>query len=116
MPVYTKELSLPDGRTITLETGKLARQAQGAVVLKLGNTMLLATVGVSKEPKADASFLPLFVDYQEKFAGAGRIPGGFLKEKVASSIMKYLPPVSSTGLSDRFSPKIFILKRRYLSK
>ncbi|MGD1894591.1 MAG: polyribonucleotide nucleotidyltransferase [Cyclobacteriaceae bacterium] len=74
----TKEITLNDGRTITIETGKLARQADGAVVVRMGDTMLLATVVSAAEAREDASFFPLSVDYQEKFAAAGKIPGGFL--------------------------------------
>jgi polyribonucleotide nucleotidyltransferase len=79
--VISKSCKLPDGREITIETGKLARQADGAVVLKMGNTMLLATVVASQEGKEGADFLPLSVDYQEKFASTGKIPGGFLKRE-----------------------------------
>ncbi|HLZ15745.1 MAG TPA: polyribonucleotide nucleotidyltransferase [Cyclobacteriaceae bacterium] len=79
--VITKTCKLPDGREITIETGKLARQADGAVVLKMGNTMLLATVVANQEGKEGADFLPLSVDYQEKFASTGKIPGGFLKRE-----------------------------------
>ena len=70
---------LGDGRTVTLETGKLARQADGSVVVKIGDTMLLASVVSNLTPKEDIDFFPLSVDYQEKFASAGRIPGGFFK-------------------------------------
>jgi polyribonucleotide nucleotidyltransferase len=77
----TKSCSLPDGREITIETGKLARQADGSVVLRMGNTMLLATVVSNKEGKEGADFLPLSVDYQERFASTGRIPGGFLRRE-----------------------------------
>ena len=73
--------SLPDGREISIETGKLARQADGSVVLRMGNTMILATAVASQDPKEGADFLPLSVDYQEKFASTGRIPGGFLKRE-----------------------------------
>jgi polyribonucleotide nucleotidyltransferase len=79
--IITKSCALPDGRQITIETGKLARQADGAVVLRMGNTMLLATVVASQEPVEGADFLPLSVDYQEKFASTGKIPGGFLKRE-----------------------------------
>ena len=79
--IITKSFRLEDGREITIETGKLARQADGAVVVRMGNTMLLATVVSNKEAKAEVDFLPLSVDYQEKFASAGRIPGGFLKRE-----------------------------------
>lgn len=79
--IVTKEITLPDGRTITIETGKLARQADGAVVVRMGNTMLLATVVANQEAREGVDFLPLSVDYQEKFAAAGRIPGGFIKRE-----------------------------------
>jgi polyribonucleotide nucleotidyltransferase len=79
--VITKSCKLPDGREISIETGKLARQADGSVVLKMGNTMLLATVVSAQEGKEGADFLPLSVDYQEKFASTGKIPGGFLKRE-----------------------------------
>ena len=77
----TKSCSLPDGRVITIETGKLARQADGAVVLRMNDTMLLATVVSNKEGKEGADFLPLSVDYQERFASTGKIPGGFLRRE-----------------------------------
>ena len=79
--IISKSCKLPDGREITVETGKLARQADGSVVLRMGNTMLLATVVASPEGKEGADFLPLSVDYQEKFAATGKIPGGFLKRE-----------------------------------
>ncbi len=72
---------LDDGREVTIETGKLARQADGAVTVRCGNAILLATVVASKEPKPGQSFFPLTVDYQEKFASAGRIPGSFFKRE-----------------------------------
>lgn len=79
--IITKSCTLPDGREITIETGKLARQADGSVVLKMGNTMLLATVVSSEKAVEGADFLPLSVDYQEKFASTGKVPGGFLKRE-----------------------------------
>ncbi|MEL7531992.1 MAG: polyribonucleotide nucleotidyltransferase [Bacteroidota bacterium] len=79
MNVITKSVTLPDGREITLETGALAKQADGAVVLRCGDTMLLATVVAKKEINVETDFLPLSVDYMEKFAAAGRFPGGFFK-------------------------------------
>ena len=79
--VFTKTIYLADGRSITIETGKLAKQADGSVVVRMGDTMLLATVVASKNAKDGVDFLPLSVDYQEKFASAGRIPGGFLKRE-----------------------------------
>jgi polyribonucleotide nucleotidyltransferase len=82
-----QSITLPSGNgsEITIETGKLAKQADGAVVLKLGKTMLLATVVSNKEFREGADFLPLSVDYQEKYAAAGRFPGGFLKRESRSS-------------------------------
>src|SRR5690349_18802226 len=79
--VITKTCKLPDGREITIETGKLARQADGSVVLRMGNTMLLATVVSAQDAKEGTDFLPLSVDYQEKFASTGKVPGGFLKRE-----------------------------------
>ncbi len=76
-----KTIELADGRTITIETGKLAKQADGAVVVRMGETMLLATVVSAKDAKDDVDFMPLAVDYREKFAAAGRFPGGFLKRE-----------------------------------
>ncbi|RME15331.1 MAG: polyribonucleotide nucleotidyltransferase, partial [Bacteroidetes bacterium] len=77
----THTFDIGDGRTITLETGKLARQADGAAVVKFNNTMLLATVVSAKEAKEGVDFMPLTVDYQEKFAASGRIPGSFFKRE-----------------------------------
>jgi polyribonucleotide nucleotidyltransferase len=74
-------LQLSDGREISIETGKMARQADGSVVVRMGNCMILATVVATKEPKPGQSFFPLTVDYQEKFASAGRIPGSFFKRE-----------------------------------
>jgi len=76
-----KKIALADGREVSIETGRLAKQADGSVVVKMGGTMLLATVVSSKEAKEGVDFLPLSVDYQEKFAAAGKIPGGFLKRE-----------------------------------
>src|SRR5215207_8263099 len=70
-----------DGRIVTIETGKMARQADGAVTVRLGNCIILATVVANKELKEGQSFFPLSVDYQEKFASAGRIPGSFFKRE-----------------------------------
>ena len=81
----THSFDLGDGRMVTLETGKLAKQADGAVVVRLGNTMILATIVSNKEAKAGVDFLPLTVDYQEKFASAGRFPGGFFKREAKLS-------------------------------
>ena len=79
--VITKTIALPDGRVITIETGKLAKQADGSAVVRMGDTMLLATVVSAQEAKEGVDFLPLSVDYQEKFASSGKIPGGFLKRE-----------------------------------
>lgn len=79
--VITKTINLPDGRTITIETGKLAKQADGSVVVRMGDTMILATVVSNKEAAEGVDFLPMSVDYQEKFASTGKVPGGFLKRE-----------------------------------
>jgi polyribonucleotide nucleotidyltransferase len=79
--VVEKAIELTDGRSIILETGKLAKQADGAVVLKFGKTMLLATVVTAKVAKEDVDFMPLQVEYKEKFASSGRFPGGFMKRE-----------------------------------
>ncbi len=76
-----KTFDIGGGRMVTIETGRLARQADGAVTVSMGNCMLLATVVATKEPKEGQSFFPLSVDYQEKFASAGRIPGSFFKRE-----------------------------------
>ena len=81
---FTQEIQLSDGRTITLETGKLAKQADGSVVVRSGNCMLLATA-VSARTASPVDFLPLTVDYREKFAAAGRFPGGFFKREARPS-------------------------------
>ncbi|MCK9271848.1 MAG: polyribonucleotide nucleotidyltransferase, partial [Bacteroidales bacterium] len=80
-----EQFEMPDGTMITIETGKLARQADGAVVVKQGNTMLLATVVSNKEAKENVDFMPLTVDYQEKYAATGRFPGGFFKREARPS-------------------------------
>ncbi|MBE0668691.1 MAG: polyribonucleotide nucleotidyltransferase, partial [Bacteroidales bacterium] len=76
-----KSIDLGDGRSITIETGKLAKQADGSVVVKMGRTMLLATVVAAKDAKEDVDFMPLSVEYKEKYAAMGRFPGGFLKRE-----------------------------------
>ena len=81
LKVIEKSIDLGDGRTITLETGKLAKQADGSVVVRMGKTMLLATVVSATEARADVDFMPLSVEYKEKFSAAGRFPGGFLKRE-----------------------------------
>ena len=81
MNVITKTVQLPDGRTISIETGKVAKQADGAAVLRMGNTVLLATVCAAKEAVPGTDFMPLQVDYREQYAAAGRYPGGFTKRE-----------------------------------
>jgi polyribonucleotide nucleotidyltransferase len=78
---FQKTITLDDGRTITIETGKLAKQADGSVVVRMGNTMLLATVVSAKEGAPDSDYMPLQVEYKEKFSAIGRFPGGFLKRE-----------------------------------
>lgn len=80
IPLRTS-FSLPDGREVSLETGKLATQADGSVMVRMGNTMLLATVVSARKAKEGQPFFPLSVDYQEKFAAAGRIPGNFFRRE-----------------------------------
>ncbi len=82
--IYKEEVKLPDGRIISIETGKLAKQAHGSVVVQMGKAMLLCTV-VSNYKQSDVDFLPLTVDYREKFAAAGRYPGGFFKREARPS-------------------------------
>src|SRR5574344_101397 len=81
MNVITKTVSLPDGRTISIETGKLAKQCDGSVMLRMGNTMLLATVCAAKDAVPGTDFMPLQVEYREQYAAAGRFPGGFTKRE-----------------------------------
>jgi polyribonucleotide nucleotidyltransferase len=83
--IITKKITMPDGKEISIETGKLAKQADGSVVVRSGNMMLLATVVSSQTAKEGVDFLPLSVDYQEKFASAGKIPGGFLRREARLS-------------------------------
>ena len=85
MKVIEKIIDLGDGRNISIETGKLAKQADGAVVVKSGDTMLLATVVSAKEANEDVDFMPVSVDYREKFSAAGRLPGGFMKREARPS-------------------------------
>ena len=85
MNIIKKTIELPDGRQITIETGKLAKQADGAVEVRMGNTMLLATVVSAKEAGEGVDFMPLQVEYKEKFSAAGRFPGGFLKREGRAS-------------------------------
>ena len=99
---FTQEIRLEDGRTITLETGKLAKQADGSVVVKMGDCMLLATA-VSARKASPVDFLPLTVDYREKFAAAGRFPGGFFKREARPSDQEVL----TMRLVDRVLRQLF---------
>ena len=85
MNVITKTISLPDGRTISIETGKVAKQCDGSCVLRMGNTVLLATVCAAKDAVPGTDFMPLQVDYREQYAAAGRFPGGFTKREGKAS-------------------------------
>ncbi len=85
MNVITKTVALPDGRTISVETGKLAKQADGSVVVRMGNTMLLATVCCAKDAVPGTDFMPLTVEYKEKYGAFGRFPGGFTKREGKAS-------------------------------
>ncbi len=98
-----KTITLPDGREITLETGKLAKQADGAVEVRMGNTMLLATIVSAKEAGEGVDFMPLTVDYKEKFSSAGRFPGGFLKREGRASDYEIL----TSRLVDRVMRPLF---------
>ncbi len=103
MNVITKTITLADGRTITLQTGKLAKQADGAVELRMGNTMLLATVVSAKEAGEGVDFMPLTVEYKEKFSSNGRFPGGFLKREGRASDYEIL----TSRLVDRVLRPLF---------
>ncbi len=98
-----KTIELPDGRIITLETGKLAKQADGAVELRMGNTMLLATVVTAKDAGEGVDFMPLQVEYKEKFSSNGRFPGGFLKREGRASDYEIL----TSRLVDRVLRPLF---------
>jgi polyribonucleotide nucleotidyltransferase len=113
MNIVKKTITLGDGRIVEIETGKLAKQADGSVVLKVGDTMLLATVCCAKEAKEDVDFMPLSVEYKEKFAAAGRYPGGFMKREgrasdseilVARLIDRALRPL----FPDNFHAEVFV--------
>jgi len=93
------------GRRLVLETGVMAKQANGAVVARYGDTVVLATAVSSKVQRENVDFLPLTVDYQEKAYSAGRIPGGFFKRKDVRAKRRYLPPASSIVRSVRCSPR-----------
>ncbi|MCB9189460.1 MAG: polyribonucleotide nucleotidyltransferase [Flavobacteriales bacterium] len=85
MNIVNKKMTLPNGKEVSIETGKLAKQADGSVVVRMGDTMLLATVVSNKDANAGVDFLPLTIDYREKFASTGRFPGGFLKREARPS-------------------------------
>ena len=106
-----KTIELPDGRTITLETGKLAKQADGSVMLRMGNTMLLATVCAAKDAVPGTDFMPLQVEYKEKFSAFGRFPGGFTKREDALLTTKSSLAASLTVLSAPYS--LIISMQRY---
>ncbi len=113
MNIVKKTITLGDGRIVEIETGRLAKQAAGSVVLKVGDTMLLATVTCAKDAKEDVDFMPLSVEYKEKFAAAGRFPGGFMKREgkasdseilVARLIDRALRPL----FPDNFHAEVFV--------
>ena len=83
--LFVEKIDLGDGRSITIETGRLAKQADGSVVVRMGDTMILATAVASRNINPSVDFLPLTVDYREKFAAAGRFPGGFFKREARPS-------------------------------
>ena len=103
MNVITKKVSLPDGREISIETGRLAKQADGAVMLRMGNTMLLATVCAAKDAVPGTDFMPLQVEYREKYSANGRFPGGFTKREGKPSDEEIL----TCGLVDRALRPLF---------
>jgi polyribonucleotide nucleotidyltransferase len=103
--IIEKTIDLGDGRTITLETGRLARQADGSVLVKMGRTMLLATVVSATEARENVDFMPLSVDYREKFASIGRFPGGFMKREARPSDNEVLV----SRLVDRVLRPLFLL-------
>jgi polyribonucleotide nucleotidyltransferase len=83
--IIQKSIEIGDGRTISIETGKMAKQADGSVVVRQGDTMLLATIVSAKEANENVDFMPLSVEYKEKFASSGRFPGGFMKREARPS-------------------------------
>ena len=85
MNIINEKISLPGGKEISIETGKLAKQADGSVIVRMGDTMLLATVVSNPDVKDGVDFMPLTVDYREKFTSTGRFPGGFLKREARPS-------------------------------
>jgi polyribonucleotide nucleotidyltransferase len=83
--LFVESIDLGDGRNITIETGRLAKQADGSVVVRIGKTVILGTVVAARKASPGIDFLPLTVDYREKFAAAGRFPGGFFKREARPS-------------------------------
>lgn len=109
----TKSIDLGDGRSITLETGKLARQADGSVMLRMGDTMLLATVCAAKDANPGVDFMPLQVEYKEKFAAAGRYPGGFLRREGRASdseilVCRIVDRVLRPLFPDNYHAEVFV--------
>ena len=109
----TKSIDLGDGRSITLETGKLAKQADGSVMLRMGDTMLLATVCAAKDANPGVDFMPLQVEYKEKFAAAGRYPGGFLRREGRASdseilVCRIVDRVLRPLFPDNYHAEVFV--------
>jgi len=115
MQGIVKTFDIGDGRSVSIETGRLAKQADGSVVVKMGDTMLLATVVAKKEAADNVDFMPLTVEYREKYASSGRFPGGFFKREARPSDYEVLIHVWLTGPCVRSFPMIFMLKHRYSS-
>lgn len=116
--IVSKKVTLPDNRVITIETGKLATQAHGSVVVRMNNTMLLATVVAKEGPEEGFYFFPLYVDYQEKFAASGKIPGGFLKREgrlgdheilIARLVDRAIRPLFPKGLNSEVQVNISLI-------
>src|SRR5690554_3322054 len=107
-----KRIELSDGREITLETGKLAKQADGSVTLRVGDTFLLATVTAAKDATPGTDFMPLQVEYREKYASAGRFPGGFLKREGRASDSEIL----TSRLIDRVLRPLFPRSEEHTSE
>ncbi|MDP2422938.1 MAG: polyribonucleotide nucleotidyltransferase, partial [Bacteroidales bacterium] len=114
MKIISKSFDLGDGRIVTIETGKLAKQADGAVVVKMGDTMLLATVVAKNEAQENVDFMPLSVEYREKYAAAGRFPGGFFKREARPSdheilISRLIDRVLRPLFPDNFHAEVQVL-------
>lgn len=113
MNVITKSVQLPDGRTITIETGKVAKQADGAAVLRMGNTVLLATVCAAKDAVPGTDFMPLQVDYREQYSAAGRSPVVSPSAKAKPAMRKSLPLALWTAPCVHFSLLTTMQKSMY---